>query len=118
MRQERRAVPRLQCYLPIRLFLLGQRRLIQTLTKDLGLGGLRCLSPVVTPASTPLSLELTLGAGHRPVSLRAQVVWIKEVPHSDQFQFGLSFQELSEEDTKLLSTYLTKLSLQSSPAVV
>lgn len=117
MHQERRAVPRLQCYLPVRLFLVGQHRVIQTLTKDLGLGGMRCLSPVVTPSSTPLSLDITLGWGQRPVSIRAQVVWVKEVPHSEQFQVGLVFQDISEEDTKLLSTYLTKISLHT-PAVV
>ena len=118
MHQERRQSPRVQCYLPVRLIVQGQRRVIQTLTKDLGIGGIRCLSPVVTPSSVPVSMEITLGAGTRLVNVRAQVVWLKEVPHSDQFHLGIVFQDLSEEDTKLLSTYLSRLSSQTAPASV
>jgi len=112
MHEERRQSARVQCYLPVRFVVQGQRRVIQTLTKDLGLGGLRCLSPVVTPAAAPLSLEITLGAGTRPLNVQAKVVWLKEVPQSQQFHLGIVFKDLSEEDTKLLSTYLNKFSSQ------
>ncbi|MBI3087666.1 MAG: PilZ domain-containing protein [Candidatus Omnitrophica bacterium] len=116
MGEERRQSPRVQSYLPIHLVVLGEQRIIQTLTKDLGAGGARCLSPVFRPASCPVSVELCLEAGEHPLNLKAKIVWVKEVPQSDQYHLGLMFEDLSEENTKRLSSYLQKISSALAPA--
>lgn len=119
MTQERRRLPRIGCVLPVRLYSSEQPnvpKVIETLTKDLGSGGLRCLSPSEHTVSSPISLEITLGPGEKPLSLRAQIVWVETVPHSQQFYLGLAFHHLSDADTKRLSRYVEKISSHLSPS--
>jgi len=116
MWQERRQSARVGCLLPVRLYPPGEPKVIETLTKDLGAGGLRVVSPVLTPVTTRLSVELTLGIEETPLSLNAQVIWLHAIQHSEQFYLGLAFQGLSSRDTEHLSRYLGKISSQPSPA--
>ena len=106
---EKRRFPRVACMLPVRLYPTGERKLIETLTKDLSTGGLKCLSPVPKPVATALSLELALGQGELPVNLRAKVAWFQSVPRSDQFYMGLCFLDISDEEHKRLSRYIEKV---------
>ncbi|MBI3320145.1 MAG: PilZ domain-containing protein, partial [Candidatus Omnitrophica bacterium] len=71
---ERRGAPRVGCVLPVRLYIDHEPKVIETLTKDLSTSGLRCLSPVAKGAASPVSLEMTLGQGERPLSLLAKIV--------------------------------------------
>ena len=116
--QERRRSARVRSYLPVRLTPQGGRPVIETLTKDVGLGGVKCLSPVSLPVSSVVSLELTLGFGDEPLQALAKTSWFQIIPQSDQFCVGLSFQDLSEETTQRLSRYLDQTSLQPTQAVL
>lgn len=106
MADERRKTPRVRCVLPVRLYPHGETKVIQTLTKDVSIGGLRCLSPISKPVATPLSVELDVGRGKMILQLRAKTAWFQEVPHGDQFYLGITFDELSERNRLLLSRYL------------
>lgn len=117
MLQERRKFPRIACHLPVKLISQEDPKLIETLTKDLSIGGIRCLSPVPRPVSMPLSVELTLGLSHEPVTIPAYVSWFQSVPQSEQFYLGIAFQSQSERSTKLLSSYVSRVSSQIIPAV-
>jgi c-di-GMP-binding flagellar brake protein YcgR len=112
MVEDRRRSGRVCCLLPVQLYPQGEPSVIETLTKDIGEGGLRIVSPVIRPVSTPVSIEVTLGTGEQPMSLRAQIVWVRVVPESEQFYLGIAFEDLSELDTKRLSRYIEKVSLQ------
>ena len=117
MLQESRRTPRVRCYLPIRLYPQGEHRVIETLSKDLGLGGMSCLSPVHRPIATPLSVEIMLGQGQPPVNVHAQVIWFTEVPNSEQFQLGLAFDPLNELQSRQLSRCLDRFTSHLSPAL-
>jgi len=106
---ERRRAPRVGCVLPVKLYANHEPKVIETLTKDLSTGGLRCLSPVAKSAVSPVSLEMTLGQGERPLSLLAKVVWFERIPSSNQFYLGLAFQNISDKYTRRLSRYLERL---------
>lgn len=110
MTQERRRHARIRCLLPVRIYPQGETKVIQTLTKDLSENGLRCLSPVTKPINTPLSVEIDLGPGKRPLNLRAKTVWFQHIPHSEQFYLGIAFSDMSNHDRELLSRYLSVLS--------
>jgi c-di-GMP-binding flagellar brake protein YcgR len=112
---ERRRAQRVTCVLPLQISADGTPRIIETLTKDLSVTGLRCLSPTSTPLTSKVSLEITLGKGARPFSLQGRVVWYETVPNSHQFYLGLAFDHLSEVNTRRLSRYIEKLSA-SQPA--
>ena len=87
---------------------------IETLTKDLGLGGLRCISPSVCPVSTEVGVELVLSTGEEHLSVRGKTAWFQTIPESDQFDLGIAFLELSPQDKRRLSVYLERLSHRAS----
>ncbi len=114
---ERRKQTRVRCYLPMRLYPQGEHRVIETLSKDLGLDGMSCLSPVHRPIFTPVSLELTLGQGQPPLTLHAKLIWFSEMPNSEQFQLGFAFEPLSESESRQVSRCIDKFAshLSASP---
>ena len=111
MDQERRHDPRLFCRLPVRLYPKQEPRVIETLTKDLSVGGLRCVSRHHRPAGMPLSVELLLEPGERPLMLTGQVAWSNPISGSEQFDLGVSFQTFPYFAKKRLSAYLDRIAL-------
>lgn len=114
MGEERRATPRIRAYRPVRLHHAGIPRVVETLTKDLAVGGLRCVSQVLFPVSTEVNVELMLSTGSEPLTARGRAVWFQTIPHSEQFDLGISFLDLAPADKRRLSVYLDRLSSQSS----
>ena len=85
---------------------------MQTLTKDLSSGGLRCVSQIPAPVASEFKIELTL-AGHEPFQAKGRTAWFSILPHSEQFDIGIVFTEVSQENQRRLSTYLDYLSRQA-----
>lgn len=115
MLQERRKTPRVRCYLPVRLYPQGEQRVIETLSKDLGLDGLSCLSPVHRPVASPLAVEINLGQGQPPLHLRATLSWFTEVANGEQFQLGLNFDPMTEVESRQLSRCIDRFTSHLSP---
>ena len=117
MNEERRLSPRIRAYRPVRLQRPNSHEPIQTLTKDIGGNGLRCVISDVVPVSTELSVELILSDGEQPLVTRGQAMWFRMLPHSDQFDLGISFIDQSPQNKRRLSVYLERLSskLSSDP---
>ena len=118
MGEERRATPRVRAYRPVRLQQTGIPRVVETLTKDLGMGGMRCVSPVLLPVSAEVSVELMLSTGAEPLTTRGRAVWFHTIPQSEQFDLGISFFDLPPTDKRRLSAYLERLSSISQFALV
>lgn len=112
--QERRRTSRLRIYRPVRLHAFVDRPAIETLTKDLAMGGLRCLSPIEFPVSTELTVEFQLAGGEEPVTVRGRMAWFRTIPYSDQFELGIAFLQPSQVTIRRLSGYLDHLA--PSPA--
>ena len=113
MSDERRQHPRMRCYLPVRLYPKGQFKVIETLTKDLGKGGLCVVSPAFKPTYTPISVELVVGPAREPLTLKGEVVWFQVIPQSEQFRLGIEFHDVSPKYQLLLSTYIDRLASNS-----
>ena len=114
MTEERRKTPRIRVYLPLRMSQGEMSQVIETLTKDLGSAGLRCLSQNACPVSTQMRLELILSASQEPLSVRGRVVWFRTIPQSDQFDLGIAFLEMPAQDERRLSGYLSILPEQAN----
>ncbi len=110
MLANQRRSSRINCLLPLRLTIPGTRQVTETLTKDLSLHGLRCLSPMGHPVSTRVMLELSLGTHHEPLTAQGRISWLQVLPNSEQFHLGVEFVGLSTYDTRQLSVYLAKIS--------
>ncbi len=109
MTEERRACPRIPTYHPISFQTSGTWQRVETLLKDLAVNGLRCVSPSAIPVWTEVEIELRLAAGHPPVRVRGQTVWVRAIPHSDQFDLGIEFLNPPDQDRQRLSAYLCTL---------
>jgi hypothetical protein len=82
----------------------------QTLTKDVGLGGLRCISQVLTPVGQEMEVELTLPASGEQVRFQGKTVWFRLLPESEQVELGIAFVGAPEEVTRRLAAYLERFS--------
>ena len=111
---ERRSFPRIQTYNPVRLRKAGAPKVVETLTKNVSLGGLRCLSQTIFPVSTDLAVDLVLSTGEAPCTVTGRAVWLRMVPYSDQFDVGIAFTSISPETKRRLSAYLEFLSEKSA----
>ena len=118
MNRERRFSPRHRAYLPVHLQPRDTLKTVDTLTKDISRGGLRCLSPAPFPVASEVRVELVLSAGQAPLTVIGNTKWFRTLPYSDMFEVGMSFVELPEETERRLSTYLDRLSGQPVPATV
>lgn len=114
MGEERRANPRVRTYRPVRLTQQADGRVVETLAKDLSLGGVRFLSTTLFPVSTELNLELILSNGESPMNLQAKTAWFNTIPQSEQFHVGVMFLSISEQDKRRLSAYIDRLSQKPS----
>ena len=118
MTEERRSAPRFRAYRPVRLHGSSNPQVVETLTKELALGGVRCLSPTLFPVSTEVSLELVLSTGDEPLTVRGRTVWFQTIAQSEQFDLGISFLDLSPQNKRRLSAYLDRLSRQTASLTV
>ena len=113
MGEERRSHPRVRAYRPVRLQQSGMPKVFETLTKDVGVGGLRCVTTTVFPVATELQVELALATGELPLSVRARAMWFRDIPHSEQYELGVAFVDLHERDKRRLSAYFDRLTSHS-----
>ena len=118
MQQERRSAQRVRVYLPMQIHAPGAGHPVETLTKDVSSAGLRCVSPSITPVSTEVGLDVVLSAGADQLSVRGKTIWFRTIPDSEQFDLGIAFVGLSDQDQRRLSAYIDHLSTKSIPAVV
>lgn len=109
---ERRSSQRLRAYLPARLSQGGGA--VETLTKDISVGGVRCLSSALVPVRAEVTIEITLPTTDEVVVARGRTVWLQILPDSDQFDLGIAFLEISDKSKRLLSTYF-ELSSRLTP---
>ena len=114
MDSERRANPRLRVYDPVRLYASGSPKPVETLTKDLAVGGLRSVSTKPFPVSTKLHIELLLPNGQGLINVYGRTAWFRTIPDSDQFELGVAFTEMSDLDKRRLSAYLLRLASQTA----
>ena len=114
MSEEYRSTQRFRAYLPVRVHRAHTPHVIETLTKDIGMSGLRCISSMVCPVSSEVSLELVLGSHSEALELRGRTVWFQTIPHSEQFDLGIVFLDLSPQNKRRLSVYLERLSVQQA----
>ena len=114
MTEERRRSHRMRAYLPVQLHKAHTPQMIETLTKDVSADGLRCVSSTLCPVSTEVSIELALPSGHEVLELRGRTAWFRMIPHSDQFDIGIAFHDVSPQTKIRLSAYIERLSDQTS----
>ena len=110
MVEDRRSSTRVRAYRPVRLHLPQSPRVVETLTKDISMGGMCCLSSSTYPVSSQMNVELILATGEGPIVALGRTAWFRSIPYSEQFDVGISFTDMAEQDKRRLSACLGRLS--------
>ena len=113
---ERRRWPRLSSHVPVRYQDIATHRYTETLSNNLGGGGVQCVTHEFLPASRELLLEISLYRATPPVKARARVAWIQKVAHADQYRVGLEFLQLPDDLRRTLDAYLDTASKHAALA--
>lgn len=108
--KERRKCPRIDARLPLQF--KDIQRPIETyagsLTKDISKSGIRFVSSEFLSIFTRLLLEISIPSFSRPIKAISKVAWIRKMPRSSQYNVGLQFMDMTEEDSKHLASFITK----------
>ena len=114
---ERRKFQRINTYLPVRLRLEESGRYVETLAKDVSLGGLRCVVEGYPAINEPIMMELPLYKEVMPLQVRAKVAWVRSVLPDRQCVAGVRFEELTSTERLALAEYLERLPVPLAEAV-
>lgn len=108
--KERRKFPRINARLPLQF--KDIQRPIETfsgtLTKDISEGGVRFISSEFLSIFTRLLIEASIPSFSRPIKSISKVAWIRKVPHGSQYDIGVQFMDMTEEDRKQLASFIAK----------
>ena len=110
MADDRRKSQRITTYLPVRLRLERSGRYLETLAKDVGLGGVRCLVQAAPELNEVVMIEVPLYKEVLPIQVQARVAWVRPVTDA-QSMVGVCFDHLAATDSQALATYLESLSV-------
>ena len=108
--KEKRRSPRIDARLPLQ-FKDVQRPIetyTGTLTGDISEGGVRFMSSEFLSIFTRLLLEVSVPSFSRPIKAISKVAWIQKVSGGNQYNVGVQFMDMTEEDKKHLASFITK----------
>ena len=101
----RREHPRLRFHVPVR-FGGEEYRSQDSLTKDLGGGGVRLVSRDFLPVNSKVKLEFFLTPASEALKAVGKVVWIQKIPYSYQHEVGIQFLDISEPTRKRITLFV------------
>jgi|GEM_PF-518128 len=101
----RREFPRLNSHIPVR-FGGEESRSQDTLTKDIGGGGVRLVSREFLPVNSKIKLEFFLHPASEALRAVGKVVWIQKLPYSYQHDVGIQFSDISEPSRKRINHFV------------
>jgi len=108
--KERRRFPRINARLPLQF--KDIQRPIETysgtLTRDVSEGGARFVAGEFLSIFTRLLLEVSVPSFSRPIKAISKVAWIQKIPRSNQYDVGVQFMDVTEEDKKHLASFVAK----------
>lgn len=89
---------------PLRCQVRGSQEIINTVSEDLSLSGVKFINNKFIAPSTSVMLEINLKPNIiRPI---ARIIWSSALPRQDKFSLGAEFMELDSKDKKSLADYL------------
>lgn len=102
--QEKRKTPRVALRAPICFWAKGTHAFNNTISYDISLGGIGCISDNFIAPQTPVVLEISFFS----FLLKAigKISWASPLPHSDRYRLGMEFLEFDPKDKNILAEYI------------
>ena len=101
----RREFPRLSSHIPVR-FGGEENRSQDSLTKDLGGGGVRLVSREFLSVNSKVKLEFFLTPASEALKAVGKVVWIQKLPYSFQHEVGIQFLDISDPSRRRIAHFV------------
>ena len=111
----RREFPRLKHHIPVR-FGGEESRCQDSLTKDVGEGGVRLISREFLPLNSKLKLEFFLTSASEALTAVGKVVWVQKLPYGYQHDIGIEFVDIPEGHKRRLSHFVEENLVPSETA--
>ena len=106
---ERRKFTRVNTYLPVRLRVERSGRYVETLARNVSIGGVRCLVEGRPAVDEFLALELPLYKEVMPIQIQGRVAWVQPLSSPTQSIVGINFDTLTPSESRALADYLSHL---------
>ncbi len=101
----RREHPRLRLNVPVR-FGKEESHTQDSLTKDLGEGGVRLLSREFLPVNGKVKMEFFLSPASEALRTVGKVIWIRKLPYSYQHDVGIKFVDIPEPTKRRIAHFV------------
>ena len=108
---EKRRFQRMDSSLPLKYKNLKTATIpMESITKDIGEGGIRFKTSEFISLACRLVVEITLPMVPKPIKAISKVAWIRKLSSGEQYELGNQFLDISKEDKALIVDYMGRLS--------
>lgn len=107
---DRRRYPRVNSAMPVqyRGIRQGSEAAVGTIARDISNGGIRFVSNEFLSIFTRLVVEISIPSTPKPVRAISKVVWIRKRSYGEQYEVGMQFVDMSEDDRRNISHFVDK----------
>lgn len=94
---EKRRYRRHNIHLPVRYQVKGTIGYADTLTKDIGGGGIKFITDEFLGRETEIMFEFSVMESSEPIKGRAKIAWISKIPYNDMYSIGVKFIDIARD---------------------
>ncbi|MDD3089914.1 MAG: PilZ domain-containing protein [Candidatus Omnitrophica bacterium] len=80
-----------------------------SVSTDIGQGGIRFRAPEFISMACRLILELDIPMSSKPIKAISRVAWIKRSDSGEDYEIGNQFLEMSSQDKEVISGYIDSM---------
>jgi hypothetical protein len=102
--KEKRLFPRVKLKLPLRYQIVNTPEAAQSVSEDLGSGGISFINGSFIAPNALVKLELYIQS--KILSPVGRVTWSQLMPHSNRYRVGVEFTDFHEGEEKYLSDFI------------
>jgi c-di-GMP-binding flagellar brake protein YcgR len=108
---ERRRYRRIDSALSVRYRNLrkNENPTIESLSKNIGEGGVCFNSGEFISLACRMIVEITLPTTPKPIKAISKVAWIRKIPAGDSYQIGNQFLEITKDDRDRISQFINQV---------
>lgn len=107
---ERRLYPRASAAMPVQYRGIRQANdaIMGTIARNISKGGVALIVNEFISVFTRLIVEISIPPIAKPIRAISKVVWIRKRPHGEQYEVGMEFVDITEEDRRNVSDFVER----------
>jgi c-di-GMP-binding flagellar brake protein YcgR len=107
---ERRQYPRVNTTMSIQYRGIRQAgdSVIGAIARDISSGGIRVLVNEFISVFTRLIVEICIPSTSESIRVVSKVAWIQKRPHGEQYEVGIQFMDMAEEDRSNIAEFVER----------